>query len=62
MQLKSKKIEFVKDGEKRQMTVFYVELVINGKMYEVQLELYRKNNFIRSLLENELNKKNELNK
>lgn len=57
MELKSKKIEFMKDGEKRQMTVFYVELMINGKLFEVQLELYRKNGFIRKLLENELEKK-----
>lgn len=57
MQLKSKKIEFMKDGEKRQMTVFYVDLTVNGKLYEVQLELYRKNSFIRKLLENELEKK-----
>lgn len=57
MQLKSKKIEFMKDGEKREMTVFYVELLVNGKMYEVQLELYRKNSFIRKLLENELENK-----
>lgn len=54
MKLKTKTIEFVKDGEKRQMNVFYVEIMVNGKPFEVQLELFRKNNFVRSLLIQEL--------
>lgn len=54
MQLKKKTIEFVKNGEKKSMQVMYVEIMVNGKPFEVQLELFRKNNFIRNLLLEEI--------
>jgi len=56
MDLKRKEIKFKKDGEEKTMSIFYVEINVNGKQYQVQLELYRPNNFLRKLLEEELKK------